>query len=141
MRYHPGNIGHPPLPSEEHAPPAININQTLDWNLALHQAAGKADLAREMLEMLLEFLPEVRNTVEEQLVGDKPEGLVEIVHKLHGSCSYSGVPRMKKLCQTLEHGLRSGMAPGDLEPEMLELLDEMDNVVREAKKYLSAAAL
>lgn len=141
MRYHPGNLGHPPLPSEENAPPAININQTLDWNLALHQAAGKADLAREMLEMLLEFLPEVRNTVEEQLVGDKPEGLVEIVHKLHGSCSYSGVPRMKKLCQTLEHGLRSGVAAVDLEPEMLELLDEMDNVVREAKKYLSAAAL
>ncbi|SQA99726.1 Signal transduction histidine-protein kinase BarA [Cedecea neteri] len=85
--------------------------------------------------MLLEFLPEVRNVLEEQLVGDKPEGLIDIVHKLHGSCSYSGVPRMKKLCQTLEHELRHGVAPEEMEPEILELLDEMDNVVREAKKY------
>lgn len=135
MRYHPGSIGQLPVQQEEPVPPAININKTLDWNLALRQAANKADLAREMLEMLLEFLPQVRNVLEEQLVGDKPEGLIDIVHKLHGSCSYSGVPRMKKLCQTLEHELRHGVSPEEMEPEILELLDEMDNVAREAKKY------
>lgn len=30
----------------------------------------KTDLARDMLQMLLDFLPEVRNKVEEQLVGE-----------------------------------------------------------------------
>ncbi len=92
----------------------------------------KPDLAREMLQMLIAFMPEVRNKVEEQLVGEQPEGLVDLIHKLHGSCSYSGVPRLKKLCHTLESQLRAGTAAEDLEPELLELLDEMDNVAREA---------
>lgn len=92
----------------------------------------KPDLAREMLQMLIAFMPEVRNKVEEQLVGEQPEGLVDLIHKLHGSCNYSGVPRLKKLCHTLESQLRSGTAAEDLEPELLELLDEMDNVAREA---------
>ncbi len=67
----------------------------------------KPDLAREMLQMLIAFMPEVRNKVEEQLVGEQPEGLVDLIHKLHGSCSYSGVPRLKKLCHTLESQLRA----------------------------------
>ena len=37
--------------------------------------------------MLIAFMPEVRNKVEEQLVGEQPEGLVDLIHKLHGSCS------------------------------------------------------
>jgi two-component system sensor histidine kinase BarA len=86
--------------------------------------------------MLVAFLPEIRNKVEEQLVGEKPEDLVDAIHKLHGSCGYSGVPRLKNLCHLIEGQLRSGIAPEDLEPELLELLDEMDNVAREARKIL-----
>ncbi|TGD29430.1 hypothetical protein C9F10_19365, partial [Salmonella enterica subsp. enterica serovar Poona] len=56
--------------------------------------------------------------------------------KLHWSCGYSGVPRMKNLCQLIEQQLRSGVHEEELEPEFLELLDEMDNVAREAKKIL-----
>lgn len=116
--------------------PVVNPNTTLDWQLALRQAAGKNDLARDMLQMLIDFLPEVRNRIEEQLVGENPEGLVDLIHKLHGSCGYSGVPRMKNLCQLIEQQLRSGTKEEDLEPEFLELLDEMDNVGREAKRIL-----
>ncbi|MCT4708497.1 two-component sensor histidine kinase BarA [Enterobacteriaceae bacterium H11S18] len=138
MRYQPGSI----VTSQPALLPDLTqqnntANQTLDWTLAMRQAANKPDLAREMLQMLLAFLPEVRNTVEEQLVGENPEGLVDIIHKLHGSCSYSGVPKLKKICLTLEHEMRSGVAPQDLEPELLELLDEMDNVSKEAQKMLS----
>jgi two-component system sensor histidine kinase BarA len=32
--------------------------------------------------------------------------------------------------------LRSGVAAEDLEPELLELLDEMDNVAREAHRLI-----
>ena len=67
---------------------------------------------------------------------ENPEGLVDLIHKLHGSCGYSGVPRMKNLCQLIEQQLRSGTKEEDLEPELLELLDEMDNVAREASKIL-----
>jgi two-component system sensor histidine kinase BarA len=117
--------------------PIVNEDVTLDWQLALRQAAGKTDLARELLQMLVAFLPEIRNRVEEQLVGEAPDGLMESIHKLHGSCSYSGVPRLKNLCKLIEHHLRSGVPAEDLEPEFLELLDEMDNVTRETRKLMS----
>lgn len=44
---------------------------TGNWHYAVQQ---ETDLARDMLQMLLDFLPEVRNKVEEQLVGENPEG-------------------------------------------------------------------
>lgn len=135
LRYMPGL--HPDLqPVQEPVEPQVDPDATLDWQLALRQAAGKSDLARDMLQMLVSFLPEIRNKVEEQLVGETPEGLLEAIHKLHGSCSYSGVPRLKNLCSLLEHQMRNGTVPEALEPEFLELLDEMDNVTREAKRML-----
>ncbi|EBE3863972.1 two-component sensor histidine kinase BarA [Salmonella enterica subsp. enterica serovar Heidelberg] len=136
LRYKPGANVAARLMAPEPAEFIFNPNATLDWQLALRQAAGKPDLARDMLQMLIDFLPEVRNKIEEQLVGENPNGLVDLVHKPHGSCGYSGVPRMKNLCQLIEQQLRSGVHEEELEPEFLELLDEMDNVAREAKKIL-----
>lgn len=136
LRYKPSANVAARLMAPEPAEFIFNPNATLDWQLALRQAAGKPDLARDMLQMLIDFLPEVRNKIEEQLVGENPNGLVDLVHKLHGSCGYSGVPRMKNLCQLIEQQLRSGVHEEELEPEFLELLDEMDNVAREAKKIL-----
>jgi HPt (histidine-containing phosphotransfer) domain-containing protein len=110
LRYQPGlhSVVPAALPPAE---PVVDHNQTLDWQLALRQAAMKPDLAREMLQMLIAFMPEVRNKVEEQLVGEQPEGLLDLIHKLHGSCSYSGVPRLKKLCQTLESSCAQAPPP------------------------------
>ena len=136
LRYKPGSGISSRVVTPEVNEIVVNPNATLDWQLALRQAAGKTDLARDMLQMLLDFLPEVRNKVEEQLVGENPEGLVDLIHKLHGSCGYSGVPRMKKLFQLIEQQLRSVTKEEDMEPELLELLDEMDNVAREASKIL-----
>ncbi len=138
LRYKPGPAAGNWVAPEKAAEITVNENATLDWQLALRQAAGKNDLAREMLQMLVAFLPEIRNKVEEQLVGENPEDLVDAIHKLHGSCGYSGVPRLKNLCHLLEQQLRSGTPESELEPEFLELLDEMDNVTREAMKVLGS---
>lgn len=122
------------VPPKESKPVA---DQTFDWELALTQAANKPALAREMLIMLLEFLPEVRHVLEQQPLDDNAQKIKDIIHKLHGSCSYSGVPRLKKLCLLLETELTQGVAPEMLEPEILELLDEMDNVTHAAQAHLS----
>lgn len=134
LRYKPG-MTTPRVEMPEATPP-VSIDTTFDWDLALRQAANKPDLALQMLQMLVSFLPEVRGKVEAQLAGEKPEDLLEIIHKLHGSCSYSGVPRMKNICYLIEGQLRNNIPPADIEPELLELLDEMDNVEREAKMIL-----
>ena len=137
VRYRSGRSDNEPPVNDGQKDNLSALNQTLDWSLALSQAANKPDLARDMLQMLIAFLPEVRHLLEEQLAGNNPAGIKEIIHKLHGSCSYSGVPRMKKLCGLLENELDKGVLAEALEPEILELLDEMDNVIRAARPYLN----
>lgn len=143
QRYGPGGSMAPALllgePVVFPAPQTnANVNATFDWQLAMRQAANKTDLARDMLQMLIDFMPEVRELIEAQLAGQKPdaEALLAIIHKLHGSCGYSGVPKLKNLCHLVEQEMRNGIVPEQLEPELLELLDEMDNVTWEACDFL-----
>ncbi|MGK3144232.1 two-component sensor histidine kinase BarA [Pantoea sp. C2G6] len=117
-------------------PELPQILPTLDWQLALRQAANKPDLARDLLRMLLEFLPEVHAKMAQFMSTNEVNALREIIHKLHGSASYSGVPRMKQLCHQLERELHQASDIAALEPELLELQDEMENVAREARRLL-----
>ena len=106
-----------------------NDNSTvIDWKAALKQSANKTDLARDMLQMLIDYIPEVREVVESSLSQENydTEALLRHVHKLHGSSAYCGVPRLKQICSTIEKGLNSGSSILDLEPELFELQDEME---------------
>ncbi|WP_318458170.1 two-component sensor histidine kinase BarA [Photobacterium leiognathi] len=124
-----GQVEHRPV-----APVPTNSNVSFDWDLALKQAAGKPDLAHDMLQMLLDFMPEVEMLVNEALDG-KDVDLWPPIHKLHGSCAYSGVPRLKNLCSEIETALKADATIDDVEPELLELIDEMDNIVKASKDY------
>ncbi|QTP14137.1 two-component sensor histidine kinase BarA [Serratia symbiotica] len=110
---------------------------SLNWPMALRQAANKQDLARDMLEMLLGFLPQVDERVQALLDGQPDDSILDLIHKLHGSCSYNGVPRLKQLCFYLEQQLRQGVSHAQLEPEWLELLDEIALVRQAARTHLS----
>ncbi len=118
--------------SEDNKKPLI----TLDWDLAMRQSANKADLAKDLLQMLVEFLPQVVSRVEAILEGTPDDDIEALIHKLHGSCSYSGVPRLKESCRYIEQQLRHHTPLIDLEPEWLELLDEIENVTQAARDYL-----
>lgn len=110
------------------APPLAS--DTLDWPLAIKRAAGKQEMAAELMAMLLASLPEAGAAIAQaQLQQDRPALLAQI-HRLHGSCCYVGVPRLQKLAHTIETGIKQGLPLEDLEPELLELLDEIANVER-----------
>ena len=117
------------LPTEE--------MKSFDWPLALKQSAGKTDLAKEMLTMLLDEFSEMRAVVNEAIQDNvEHEIFAQKVHKFHGGCSYSGVPKLKNIASIIEKELKEGLSPHLLEPELLELLDELDNVEKEAQVYL-----
>lgn len=116
-------------------------NIIIDWQAAMKQAANKEDLARDMLKMLVDFIPEVYEAADKAIEdSDYPvEQLIHIIHKMHGSSSYSGVPRLKSVCATIEKELRSGTSVEDIEPELFELQDELDKVQATAIHYLKPA--
>ncbi|OOF19212.1 two-component sensor histidine kinase BarA [Salinivibrio sp. PR932] len=113
----------------------------LDWQRALSQAAGKEDLAKEMLEMLIASFAGVKAIVEQALAGTcSTEDLWQAIHKLHGSCAYSGVPQLKALCHELETQLKAGADIDTVEPELLELQDEIAHIEQLAPQYLNDEA-
>ncbi|MEZ9574300.1 two-component sensor histidine kinase BarA [Vibrio sp. 10N.261.55.F4] len=120
---------------------SVHTNIIIDWQAAMKQAANKEDLARDMLQMLVDFIPEVYEAADKAIEdSDYPvEELIHIIHKMHGSSSYSGVPRLKSVCATIEKELRSGTSVEDIEPELFELQDELDKVQATAIHYLKQA--
>ncbi len=129
--------------SNHHKPPKTLMaqnNVTWDWALALKQAAGKADLAQEMLSLLLISFSEVTETVQQILETPDTDTttLINTIHKLHGSAAYCGVPQLKSLCQILETELRNGTKIDDVEPELFELLDEMTKIQQRAEQQKGA---
>lgn len=132
-----------PLPHQDPEPNMMALatsktRSVIDWPLALKQAAGKQDLAQEMLQLLVDYLPDVMRVVQQSLQDDQypVEDLLHHIHKLHGSCSYSGTPSLKSICATLEQMIRSGSKLGDLEPELFELEDEIHKLLDDAAQYL-----
>lgn len=120
--------------------PSSQPIKTLDWQMALKQAANKPDLAQDMLTMLIHFMPEVDQVINQAIDGSETieaEELLMTIHKLHGSCAYSGVPKLQKLCATIETALRADSSIEDIEPELFELQDEMEKVKQEAEEYLN----
>ncbi len=113
-------------------------DQQIDWALAVRQAAGKEDLAREMLTMLLTSFDEVEPVLDAALAGaiDDSEVLAQL-HRLNGGCAYSGVPGLQRLLSQLEQQLRDGVPVCELEPELLELQDALELVRQEAPRYLN----
>ncbi|MBC8952838.1 ATP-binding protein [Xenorhabdus sp. PB62.4] len=123
---------------QQKKPPAI------DWNMALQQTAGKESLAREMLEMLVQSLPNMKNMIEHALTADGEttrKHFQHNVHQLHGSCCYNGVPKLKAICELVEKQLQQDIALTDLEPELLEFMDEIEHVISVAPAIFEATVL
>ncbi|MEW6998344.1 two-component sensor histidine kinase BarA [Colwelliaceae bacterium BS250] len=106
-----------------------------DWSLALNRAGNRPELAAEMLVMLVSSLADTKYELEQSI---KFEDLVKassIVHKLNGACCYNGVPRLEKIGQQIELHLKQNSQLEDIEPEFLELFDEIDIIINAADEY------
>ena len=121
--------------SEEVEPsPAPFESHLLDWPLALRHAGGKPDLAIEMLNMLLDSLNDTHQQINQALENEDFALLLSVIHKFHGACCYTGVPKLKQLSETIETGLKRHQNITDVEPEVLELLDELENFKQVSKQ-------
>ncbi len=91
--------------------------QVLDPEEGLRLAAGKADLAADMLAMLLASLEADSEAIRMARESNDRNALIERVHRLHGATRYCGVPQLRAACQRSETLLKQQdpKAPGALE--------------------------
>ncbi|WPN48424.1 response regulator [Pseudomonas sp. P8_241] len=95
----------------------------LDHEEGLRLAAGKADLAADMLAMLLASLEADREAIRLAQQSNDHNALIERVHRLHGATRYCGVPQLRAACQRSETLLKQQ------DPKARAALDELDRAI------------
>jgi len=117
----------------------ITIQSSIvDWPLSIERAAGKADLAKEMLIGLVGTLADNQKNISQALINEESDTLKRLIHKLNGGCCYTGVPNLHNICKHIETELKKSVSLDDLEPEFLELFEQIEQVLIEAPKLLEA---
>jgi two-component system, NarL family, sensor histidine kinase BarA len=126
---------------QEFCPASRNVSadwpasKLIDWPLALERASGKPDLMQEMLTMLIDSITPCRAAIQQALATHDQAQLLQQIHKLHGACCYTGVPRLKQLAELLETQLKQGQTLAELEPEFLELDDILQALWQESQLW------
>lgn len=95
----------------------------LDEDEGLRLAAGKADLASDLLTMLLASLAADRQAIRSARENGDRIGLIERIHRLHGATRYCGVPQLRAACYQSEILLKQGA------PTSSPILDELDAAI------------
>jgi len=114
-----------------------NFQGIIDWTLALERAGNKPDLAKEMLNGLLESLPEIKEKVTIAIANHNSDDLKVIIHKLNGACCYSGVPNLANISLLIETSLKKGAKITDLEPEFFEFFEHIECLLTQADAILA----
>ncbi|MBI2382061.1 MAG: two-component sensor histidine kinase BarA [Gammaproteobacteria bacterium] len=115
-------------------------NSVIDWEQSLSMAGGKAELASDLLSMLIANIPVARQQIV-KAHGEQNQALMrDQVHKFHGATCYCGVPRLKWAAATLETALKTRDV-GDTETELEDLLAAMADVLDESERFLASQAV
>ena len=109
---------HDALTGDE-APRPVDIQQCLSLS------KNRPELAKNMLEMLLEQLPALRSDIAACLQAQDWEQLDHLNHGLKGSCCYTGAPRLKEATIALETALQSPPPATALTEQLLNRIDEL----------------
>ncbi|MDN4502774.1 7TM diverse intracellular signaling domain-containing protein [Alteromonadaceae bacterium BrNp21-10] len=80
--------------------------QTIDWQSALEQSNENPQLANDMLEAFIQQLPDLQQEINKHAAQSDIDGLKSSIHKLHGVCCYTGVPKLQEICHDIEVALK-----------------------------------
>lgn len=104
---------------EQSSSPLLEINHSeeswqscpVDSELGIKLAIGKAEVADELLKLLLVSLDESREQIEQALREQDDGALLNAVHRLHGASRYCGVVDLAQTTEALETQLKAGQHP------------------------------
>lgn len=100
----PNALGESPTnPGKDNTNPPATVN----WQEGVRLAAGKKDLARDMLIMLFNSLEQEKQKIEDAYHADDIEALLGHVHYLHGATRYCGVPALRDAAHVLETQIKN----------------------------------
>ena len=76
--------------------------QAINWELCMERAAGREEVATEMLSAIIDELPLHKRELLQAIEQRDTNAIANSAHKLSGLCCYSGLPQLKDAAQILE---------------------------------------
>ena len=92
-----------------------------DWQETLRLANGKLDLAKEILKLFYQELPQAKLAINQAYQIQDWQQTNMLLHKLYGSCCYCVSPRLKNIIRRLELAIKDN---DKLEPDLIELFNQ-----------------
>ncbi|AVD86649.1 MULTISPECIES: response regulator [Pseudomonas] len=123
MKWTGMSLGTPPRERPDEPQDENRELPVLDPEEGLRLAAGKPDLAADMLAMLLASLEDDREAIRAAREAEDQLALIEQVHRLNGASRYCGVPQLRAACQRSETLLKQD------HPQAEQALDELDGAI------------
>jgi two-component system sensor histidine kinase BarA len=121
-----------PFPIQKHKP---LTDESIDWQYAVSHANNNEDIAKDIFKMFLAKLPQHVDSIKQALEGADSEDVLQKVHKFHGACCYTGVPKLRALCYQIESLLKKGEV-SNIDGLFEALFKEAERLPLLAKDYL-----
>lgn len=104
----------------------------VDWQDALVRSAHKPDLAKKLLEMLIDSADGERQALERAWADRDRAALADISHRMVGAARYTGVPRLRATSEAFENQCRADLGAVSasqfiaMRPAYRALIDALD---------------
>ncbi len=105
-----------------------------DKQLALGQAGGNLELAKELFEMLIKELPVLQATMNQAHHQHDKQAFWDATHKIHGATAYCGVPDLKIASKTLEDEIKTAYPSEAIEKPLNQLNIQIERLLESAEK-------
>ena len=100
---------HRKMTTPKHNTLESQLDKCVDRNAALQASGNRADIAIEMLEILLGRLADERDLINAAIERDDMPLAETYIHKLHGASCYCGVTDLKNCCSAMETLIKKKM--------------------------------
>jgi two-component system sensor histidine kinase BarA len=114
----------------------ITAMATMDWELAIKRANYNEDAALYLLDSFASMLPAMITSIQNSRQKGLLTSVQADVHKLHGACCCTSVPRLQRLCFEIETQFKTNKLH-ELEQNLDALAEEASRVVTDIRLWLS----
>jgi two-component system sensor histidine kinase BarA len=109
---------------------------TLDWQLAMKRTNHVQSITRDLLQDFVKILPQTIEIIKLEWEARNYNALKAEVHRLHGACCYTGVPKLQALVEEVEIALKLDRQL-DVAEHLPSLILEAEIVCAQGNKLLS----
>ncbi|WP_427399555.1 ATP-binding protein [Glaciecola sp. 1036] len=120
---------------EETEEPELN-DKSIDWALAISRSMNSEEEAFKFMDKLVANLEQQIPVFEELKAKRQVEDILYHVHKLHGPCCYTGVPKLQRLLNQVETSIKQNQQQ-DYTESLSTIIFEMQHVISEWSKRKS----